>query len=173
MPLRHLIALIINTHLGRQTSDDRRQNFFCPPSSVVGPPTALIRKTSLLRIVPTACGQAADIRRRPRLAPRSMPGDSAPPVTFITIDARSDPTSSRCQIARLSRPCGMRRRGIVFSTDELKTPAGGARRDRTDDLLLAKQALSQLSYGPAGGQRTDDGGQIKRTSVVCRPHSVV
>jgi hypothetical protein len=28
-------------------------------------------------------------------------------------------------------------------------PSGGARRDRTDDLLLAKQALSQLSYGPA------------------------
>src|SRR5687767_10983405 len=26
--------------------------------------------------------------------------------------------------------------------------AGGANRDRTDDLLLAKQALSQLSYGP-------------------------
>src|SRR4029077_6574421 len=33
-------------------------------------------------------------------------------------------------------------------------PSGGARRDRTDDLLLAKQALSQLSYGP--DQRTDD-----------------
>ena len=31
-------------------------------------------------------------------------------------------------------------------------PAGGARRDRTDDLLLAKQALSQLSYGPAGAR---------------------
>jgi hypothetical protein len=28
--------------------------------------------------------------------------------------------------------------------------SGGARRDRTDDLLLAKQALSQLSYGPSG-----------------------
>ena len=25
---------------------------------------------------------------------------------------------------------------------------GGANRDRTGDLLLAKQALSQLSYGP-------------------------
>ena len=25
---------------------------------------------------------------------------------------------------------------------------GGGERDRTDDLLLAKQALSQLSYGP-------------------------
>ncbi len=27
-------------------------------------------------------------------------------------------------------------------------PLGGARRDRTDDLMLAKHALSQLSYGP-------------------------
>ena len=31
---------------------------------------------------------------------------------------------------------------------ELSGGAGGANRDRTDDLLLAKQALSQLSYGP-------------------------
>ena len=39
--------------------------------------------------------------------------------------------------------------------------AGGANRDRTDDLLLAKQALSQLSYGPikiggSGKSRTSD-----------------
>ena len=34
-----------------------------------------------------------------------------------------------------------------------KHRTGGARRDRTDDLLLAKQALSQLSYGP--GERAD------------------
>ena len=27
--------------------------------------------------------------------------------------------------------------------------AGGASRDRTDDLKLAKLALSQLSYGPS------------------------
>jgi hypothetical protein len=27
---------------------------------------------------------------------------------------------------------------------------GGARRDRTDDLLVANQTLSQLSYGPVG-----------------------
>ncbi len=31
----------------------------------------------------------------------------------------------------------------------LAAKIGGARRNRTDDLLLAKQALSQLSYGPA------------------------
>ena len=30
----------------------------------------------------------------------------------------------------------------------LRPPIGGARRDRTDDLMLAKHALSQLSYGP-------------------------
>jgi hypothetical protein len=29
-------------------------------------------------------------------------------------------------------------------------PLGGARRDRTDDLMLAKHALYQLSYGPEG-----------------------
>ena len=34
----------------------------------------------------------------------------------------------------------------AISTVAIST--GGARRDRTDDLLLAKQALSQLSYGP-------------------------
>ena len=45
---------------------------------------------------------------------------------------------------------------------------GGARRDRTDDLLLAKQALSQLSYGPVRGQRTDDRGQIKRVTDKAR-----
>jgi|APFre7841882793_1041355.scaffolds.fasta_scaffold138455_1 hypothetical protein len=37
---------------------------------------------------------------------------------------------------------------------------GGGERDRTDDLLLAKQALSQLSYTPKGGgpnwSRTND-----------------
>jgi hypothetical protein len=31
-----------------------------------------------------------------------------------------------------------------------KQVPGGANRDRTGDLLLAKQALSQLSYGPLG-----------------------
>ena len=44
----------------------------------------------------------------------------------------------------------------------------GADRDRTDDLLLAKQALSQLSYSPEsingpGWDRTTDLTLIKRT----------
>jgi hypothetical protein len=37
----------------------------------------------------------------------------------------------------------------------VRTAPGGARRDRTDDLLLAKQALSQLSYGPVREQSSD------------------
>jgi hypothetical protein len=37
---------------------------------------------------------------------------------------------------------------------QIKTEhTGGANRDRTGDLLLAKQALSQLSYGPFRGRR--------------------
>ena len=37
--------------------------------------------------------------------------------------------------------------GILHSS-EGATQDGGARRDRTDDLMLAKHALYQLSYGP-------------------------
>ena len=37
----------------------------------------------------------------------------------------------------------------AFATDSRAGEAGGAGRDRTDDPLLAKQVLSQLSYSPA------------------------
>jgi hypothetical protein len=36
----------------------------------------------------------------------------------------------------------------IFLLSRRGQETGGAERDRTDDLLLAKQALSQLSYGP-------------------------
>ena len=53
-------------------------------------------------------------------------------------------------------------------TDHVGTPGklnghhedGGARRDRTDDLMLAKHALSQLSYGPVSLVETD--GKLNR-----------
>ena len=38
---------------------------------------------------------------------------------------------------------------------------GGARRDRTDDLMLAKHALSQLSYGPGCSSAKGSGGPGK------------
>src|SRR5664279_979425 len=52
-------------------------------------------------------------------------------------DVRSD--VSRTMFSKPSAPRKARRSSI---------PSGGARRDRTDDLMLAKHALSQLSYGP-------------------------
>ena len=41
----------------------------------------------------------------------------------------------------------------------LNTISGGGDRTRTDDPLLAKQVLSQLSYTPFGGQWSDASGQ--------------
>ena len=43
-----------------------------------------------------------------------------------------------------------RHRRFVFNAarNQRALSDGGGRRDRTDDLLLAKQALSQLSYTP-------------------------
>ena len=40
----------------------------------------------------------------------------------------------------------------LASRSRAAAKAGGASRDRTDDLKLAKLALSQLSYGPVRGQ---------------------
>ena len=45
-------------------------------------------------------------------------------------------------------------------------PSGGARRDRTDDLMLAKHALSQLSYGPVPGGKPK--GQIREFALLSR-----
>jgi hypothetical protein len=44
-----------------------------------------------------------------------------------------------------------------------RRPNGGANRDRTDDLKLAKLALSQLSYGPVVVHR------LKRSLKASRP----
>ena len=42
-----------------------------------------------------------------------------------------------------------------------RAKAGGARRDRTADLVIANDALSQLSYGPSAGRpdQFEDGQQ--------------
>ena len=44
--------------------------------------------------------------------------------------------------------CFQRRNCLNSVVDEAVRMIGGANRDRTDDLKLAKLALSQLSYGP-------------------------
>jgi hypothetical protein len=56
-----------------------------------------------------------------------------------------------------SARCGRRRNrnSVLARTASRNTDVGGAGRDRTDDLLLAKQALSQLSYSPGEGGPDD------------------
>ena len=44
-------------------------------------------------------------------------------------------------------------------------PSGGARRDRTDDLMLAKHALSQLSYGPDRVAQLADRGRLGKPGI--------
>ncbi len=58
----------------------------------------------------------------------------------------------RPRISALGKSMRSTRIGVLEPRDARRTSddVGGARRDRTDDLLLAKQALSQLSYGPVG-----------------------
>src|SRR5690349_21458468 len=59
------------------------------------------------------------------------------------------PTLGHVPSSRFQTPA----RGLATARESqrhrmLRQPSGGARRDRTDDLMLAKHALSQLSYGP-------------------------
>ena len=71
-------------------------------------------------------------------------------MTLVTRNARIDLLFTMSDITRHSGKAEPARINILANeTWKLAAPSGGARRDRTDDLLLAKQALSQLSYGPA------------------------
>jgi hypothetical protein len=51
------------------------------------------------------------------------------------------------------------------------TKTGGANRDRTGDLLLAKQALSQLSYGPGISGETKTSWWWVWVDLNHRPHA--
>jgi hypothetical protein len=126
MPLGHLIALIINAHPARQ-----RKRSSVHIAAHMTPPRR--RFSSPCHAIMLRCSEIAHRSRR-----------------CVTIDSRSDPTSSRCQISRLR----IRLRDLMAQAKDVlcgraQGSAGGARRNRTDDLLLAKQALSQLSYGPS------------------------
>ena len=63
---------------------------------------------------------------------------------------RARQKGSRKPSRRIGRRCGtvMEPSGPVGSSDQDREEVGGAKRDRTADLLNAIQALSQLSYSP-------------------------
>ena len=66
------------------------------------------------------------------------------------IDPAAPPRSQRDQASLRSCVFG-RRQSEARRSRRRRHQLGGARRDRTDDLMLAKHALYQLSYGPKQG----------------------
>jgi hypothetical protein len=53
----------------------------------------------------------------------------------------------------------------------MKAARGGPDQNRTDDLLIANEALSQLSYGPIGAMAADYGfaeGPLSRAALYRR-----
>jgi hypothetical protein len=145
MPLRHLIALIINAHHASAAFDR---------SSRSG--RTLMRKTSLL------------LQDRPDDVRSSSPTLDASLVFGFAASTMPDPWvcvpprafapgrySDRSPLHDVRQPrpwlrlAAQRQNANSCMRTSTVVPPGGARRDRTDDLLLAKQALSQLSYGPA------------------------
>ncbi len=61
---------------------------------------------------------------------------------FFQIVKDRQPTRDFSRSDWLNRQCK------ILATEYLALKIGGGRRDRTDDPLLAKQVLSQLSYAP-------------------------
>jgi hypothetical protein len=131
------------------------------------PRRTLIRKTSLLhKINPTAMrSSVADIMHSENANPETtrtpptnlhftMHGDSARRSAALKSRAWHSDRSPLHDVRHHARRPKAKACGFMFPRTSVQpsighaVPSGGARRDRTDDLLLAKQALSQLSYGP-------------------------
>ena len=110
----------------RQRSGSSSTDTFAPPRSLV----AFTADADWMSV----CGSCSRKTIRTRAHDFSCSHDRYDPL-FTMSDNKSVTTGSR--------------RTRRFSWTKIDDPAGGARRDRTDDLLLAKQALSQLSYGPS------------------------
>src|SRR6187455_669928 len=84
-----------------------------------------------------------------RYSPRHHNAASAKTTTFQSQIVKEQPIgASLLRVLKKHQRTAHARLVAVSSCD-----AGGANRDRTDDLLLAKQALSQLSYGPVSTSR--------------------
>jgi hypothetical protein len=132
----------------------------------------LIRKTSLLRkinpmmrrssftkkiIYNSRILQVLPYKRRERRNDLEIM-NWIPQITLQTQNSDQSPLYDVRNPARTScKGCDMRsdvsrtmfeRQALEQEHLRSSIPSGGARRDRTDDLMLAKHALSQLSYGP-------------------------
>ena len=140
LPLRHLIVLIANAH---QSSNQRHQH----------KKTSFSRSVRELRLNRPIIWQGLSVPTDKPSSSSHEPSGNAWLQTLLfhaqTMESEQI-FSLRChteQAESESSPQTCFLQMIASAT--LSTPVyGGAGRDRTDDILLAKQALSQLSYGP-------------------------
>ena len=120
------------------------------------PPCAPTDKTILLRIhpMPARCTPRRQARPAPKGAARSHPQPDECPLHMSNNAPRPKEPGSQDATPANSRPDAQ-----IPSSNSTPHPHanGGARRDRTDDLMLAKHALSQLSYGPDAPQNGGPG----------------
>jgi hypothetical protein len=135
IPLRHLIALITNAHRSAAKRPIPKDE-----SGGVGRKDQFCFKHTRER-----CGQAAPTTEM-------LDKDRGKPCFKAVLPRSLDRMCFLFTMSDRPRRAFKGLRETVFSlrtTLSRRRPgSGGARRDRTDDLMLAKHALSQLSYGP-------------------------
>jgi hypothetical protein len=148
MLLGHLIALISNAHLRIAGSCEALCGRFRSFLLLLGMVNTAYRKTSLHRDRPKQSLRLASSDRTASVRASGAPHRLRFPMPSDDADRR--PAFRAYPFFTMSR------QPLLFAA-ELKlfyvgrvprSKSGGARRDRTDDLMLAKHALSQLSYGP-------------------------
>jgi hypothetical protein len=119
-------------------------------------PSRMVRNTALKRPVFASNMSGSPAVRRGALAGHPAHRWAKRPNMFPLHNVkhhadRRPETTPRSSVSFRMRLGG--REVVRSSGREIGDAAGGARRDRTDDLMLAKHALSQLSYGPARRRR--------------------
>jgi hypothetical protein len=142
MPLSRLIALIINARPEdvRRTSADATNRKTGTESE----------RPLLVQDLSAARGLACVTSNR--LPAPVHPCGRTQTNPFFTMSKKKIARPGKAPAAKPLKRVAMQR------VDEpVLQPNGGARRDRTDDLMLAKHALSQLSYGPSGLARQAPG----------------
>src|ERR1700753_1043974 len=82
-----------------------------------------------------SCALICQTMMSSKVCPKSAGRRRTDPSFTMSI---TDPQERNCEFDILDRA----------SLSSVRNEGGGARRDRTDDLMLAKHALYQLSYGP-------------------------
>ena len=136
----------------------RRHRRACCPTVPTRSPRAAAEAVRLGHIHKSASPFNQRRARHP-LDPRG-PRRTNPPQTRLFSKRRRHQGSGARRSGSRSRAAG-RSRG----------PESGGERDRTDDLLLAKQALSQLSYTPVSRNRDPLARWWAREDLNLRPHA--